>query len=255
MEISQSSDSISPEQLVGIAAVALLLLYRLRRLYPTKETDNAIQTHRIKMRRALAHLARSLYPGGQIVYIPPKRIAPPLPEKKAERTPELEPEEMDGSPWDPSTKSAQINSHRCKSLLLEIMKRAAHDWVLYRASTRMDRRELANDAFVWLFEEEPGHPRWAIREKSGHTITSFIAICEALDIDPKNVREHIKGLNAPAILRASKPKKEQKRPRKNADDVQQHGVGMEISLEALEQSGDYASYYEAHYATQTLGGV
>ena len=70
-----------------------------------------------------------------------------------------------------------------KELLLEIVKRAVNDWTLYRLHTDLPQRQLADDAFVWLFDE-PGHPNWVTRVLEDRTITGFMTICELLDLNP-----------------------------------------------------------------------
>lgn len=92
-----------------------------------------------------------------------------------------------------------------KALLLEVILRAASDWVLYRAHQRMMYREWANDAFIWLFEEGPEHPNWRERRTSGKLLTSFVSICEVLDFDPDLVRRHIQKLTPQRIVSMGRP--------------------------------------------------
>lgn len=92
-----------------------------------------------------------------------------------------------------------------KALLLEIILRAASDWVLYRAHHRMMYREYASSAFTWLFEEGPQHPHWRERTGSGKRLTSFISICEVLDFDPELVRQHIRNLTPQRIVSMGRP--------------------------------------------------
>lgn len=111
-------------------------------------------------------------------------------------------------------RSQQAN--RCKALLLEILRRAAHDWVLYRQHKKMAMREIASDAYIWLFEENEKHPNWKARYESSvtcdgeeiegvKTITSFLAVCEALELDPKTVRARVKKMNIHMIISAGRP--------------------------------------------------
>lgn len=93
----------------------------------------------------------------------------------------------------------------CKTLLLEIIRRAAYDWVLYRGKTRLDQRDLANTAYRWLFEEEEGTVDWHERMREKKYITSFIAICEGLDLDPDTVRKHIKRLTPKNVMSVGRP--------------------------------------------------
>ncbi len=93
----------------------------------------------------------------------------------------------------------------CKALLLEIIRRAAYDWVLYRTHRVMNKRKLADDAFSWLFNEKKGHPAWTERLKNGKEITGFISICEALDLDPDMVRAHVKRLTVENVMSIGRP--------------------------------------------------
>ncbi len=92
-----------------------------------------------------------------------------------------------------------------KALLLEVILRAASDWVLYKTHTRTVFREWANDAYTWLFEEGPEHPNWKERRHSGKLLTSFVSICEALDFDPGLVRRHIQKLTPQRIVSMGRP--------------------------------------------------
>lgn len=93
----------------------------------------------------------------------------------------------------------------CKTLLLEIVRRAAYDWVLYRTSRRMVHRTLADQAHEWLFAEVPGHASWSERGREGKHITSFVAICESLDLDPDTVRRHIRRLTPKNVMSIGRP--------------------------------------------------
>lgn len=103
-----------------------------------------------------------------------------------------------------------------KGLLLEIIKRAAHDWVLYKLHRDLQLRQLAEDAFVWLFEEEEGHPNWIERTKADRQITSFVMICEMLDINVDAVRQWILRLTAQDVRNAGRPKEQRSRRRLDA---------------------------------------
>ncbi len=92
-----------------------------------------------------------------------------------------------------------------KELLLEILKRAINDLTLYRLHSDLPRRQLADDAYVWLFLEEPGHPAWVTRITDDRAITGFVTICELLDIDPDKVREHINKLKPEDVRNAGRP--------------------------------------------------
>ena len=92
-----------------------------------------------------------------------------------------------------------------KSLLLEIIRRAAFDWVLYRSSRRMDQKALAEDAYTWLFVEEPGHPNWKIRKEEGKELTSFLSICEQLELDPEKIRGYVRKLTPNRVMSSGRP--------------------------------------------------
>ena len=93
----------------------------------------------------------------------------------------------------------------CKTLLLETIRRAAYDWVLYRTSRRMAQRVLAETAYRWLFTEKPGTPDWQERQREGKHITSFESICESLDLDADTVRKHIQRLTAKNVMSVGRP--------------------------------------------------
>jgi len=86
-----------------------------------------------------------------------------------------------------------------QNLLLAIIRRAAQDWVLYRDSTRRDQKICADEAYVWLFVEDENHPYYELRKKSGRSLTSFLNICEVLDLAPDRVRQHIRRLTKEKI--------------------------------------------------------
>lgn len=109
------------------------------------------------------------------------------------------------SVWDPEPAEAQMESSRARALLLELIRRAAHDWVLYRTSRRMDQRELAQEAFAWLFEERPGHASWEQRRSEGRELTAFLTICELLELDPDFVRDRVRKMTPHGIKMAGRP--------------------------------------------------
>lgn len=81
-----------------------------------------------------------------------------------------------------------------RSLLLEIIRRAIFDWLLYRDSTEPERKQLALEAYVWLFEEDENHPDYLIRVAEHREFTSFVSICRSLDINIKQIRDDIRQL-------------------------------------------------------------
>jgi len=92
-----------------------------------------------------------------------------------------------------------------KTLLLEVVRRAAYDWVLYRTSTRLLHKKLAEDAYTWLFEEEAGHPNWDERNRQGKSITAFLTICSELDLDAKTVRNYVRRLTVKNVMSVGRP--------------------------------------------------
>lgn len=81
-----------------------------------------------------------------------------------------------------------------KALLIEVVRRAAYDWVLYREDERPALRVLAADAHMWLFQEGPGHIVWEERRDRGELGMSFLGICESLGLDPDALRQGIEAL-------------------------------------------------------------
>jgi len=61
-------------------------------------------------------------------------------------------------------------------LLAAIIRRAAFDIALYKASPRIHRRRWATEAFHWMMSDDDSH------------FTSFISICTILDQDPSEIR-------------------------------------------------------------------
>jgi len=100
-----------------------------------------------------------------------------------------------------------------KSLLLEVVRRAAADWVLYRSSTRLQNRVLAEEAWRWLFEEGPGLPEWDERRATGKELTSFLGICTILDFDPQELRNKIKELTAAQVVGMGRPAEYRRLPK------------------------------------------
>jgi hypothetical protein len=92
-----------------------------------------------------------------------------------------------------------------KALLMEIIRRAAYDWVLYRSSDRLAMKQLAQQAYNWLFVEELGTVEWAERQREGKHITSFVSICESLELDPDTVRGHVRRLTAKHVMSVGRP--------------------------------------------------
>lgn len=173
------------------------------------------------VRDALARVEKLIEPPSTIATVIVLRPLPAPPKPKP-----VEVEEDAPSPWDPEPETAirlieneededeplvrdealilqEINGS--KTLLLEVIRRAAYDYVLYRGNRRLAYRILADQAYAWLFTERPGTKDWNLRQREGKFITSFEAICEALDLDPDGVRDHVKRLTPRNVMSVGRP--------------------------------------------------
>lgn len=121
----------------------------------------------------------------------------------------------------------------CRALLLEVIRRAAYDWVLYRTSSKLQNKVLAESAFIWLFQEDRGTALWVLRERGGKTLTAFVVICEMLDLDPEKVRKRIRQLTERDIMGAGRPA-ERRKPKQNEDamSADEHNV-FDVDISAL----------------------
>ncbi len=126
-----------------------------------------------------------------------------------------------------------------KSLLLEIIRRVSFDWVLYRTSSRYEQRKLAEEAYTWLFQEDEDHPHWELREDEGKQITSFLTICEVLDMNPERIRNMIKKLTPQRVTSSGRP------PGEPRQDSYEASVTVHAALpaEAPDDAGDTGSFY------------
>jgi hypothetical protein len=150
------------------------------------------------------------------------------------------------SAWDPSS-GEHILASRCRALLLEIIRRAAHDWILYRMHDRLHLRQVAEDAYIWLFKEGPRHPWTRVRETHGSTITSFLTICELLDLDPEFVRRKIRGMTVQQIMTAGRPAEHRHRRRRDREEMYvEHST--EVDLDGLGDRAEHSTSYESHFA-------
>lgn len=194
-----------------------------------------------------------------------KRAPKPKAVRKPHPLPVAEPEEgLDAQPsaWDPEP---LYEASRCQALLMEVIRRAAHDYVLYRQHRKLELKMLADQAYTWLFEEEPGHPAWKSRERAifqvddegtGQTmievgsrrLTSFISICEACNLDPEAVRERAREMTVESIMRTGRHI-ERRKPRSSADSmsIESHSVVIDIDIESLDTENQTGShdYYES----------
>ena len=157
------------------------------------------------------------------------------------------------SAWNPASPMIRIWSVRSRALLLEIVKRAIHDWVLYKTHSEITKKTYAREAYVWLFEEDEDHPDFKAREEDDFTITSFLVICEATNLDPDNMRGLIRNLKPCDVMGTGRPAE---RRRRSSEDVSidQHNLSG-VSIEAFEPSPSYRhqTYLEQHYAPNLTG--
>jgi hypothetical protein len=105
----------------------------------------------------------------------------------------------------------------CRALLFEIVRRAIHDWVLYRSSRRLKNKQLAEEAYHWLFEETEDGAEAKERAREGTELTSFLSICQALDLDPEAVRRRARQLTPKDVLSVGRPPT-YRRPQPSTDD-------------------------------------
>ena len=138
-------------------------------------------------------------------------------------------------PWESEpAPDTVIAAEQVRTLLTDVVRRASHDWVLYRTSSRLDQRELAHDAYVWLFEEKPGHPNWELRKQEDRELTSFLAICETIDIDPAYARRQIRLLTPRDVKMAGRPAERRHRQSLDTAYYSEHSVCGEVPDSAFE---------------------
>jgi hypothetical protein len=170
----------------------------------------------------------------------------PLPQ----RAPDADLGEAERSYWDPAPLDEQLEASRCRAFLLEIVRRAVYDYVLYRQHTQLELKEIAADAYTWLFEEEEGHPWWRQRVKEGRTFTALISICDTLDLDVETVRARAKQMDVRTILAAGRPPEVRRRRAHEEGDYQEHGVSGPVDVSG---HGDDpgSSYFENYFSVST----
>jgi hypothetical protein len=183
--------------------------------------------------------------------------APESPEKEKEAP---SPQPGEEGAWEPDS---QQNVSRCKALLLEILRRAAHDWVLYRQHSTMWKRELAQDAFTWLFEEDEGHPYYRERRRVTLTnndgeevvgpriFTSFLAVCETLDLDPDTVRERVKKMDARSIISSGRPPQTRRARPQEVEPLVECPLEIDVDVNVEMCSDDQVSKYESYGSVMT----
>lgn len=141
----------------------------------------------------------------------------------------------------PNTPLGPAEISGCKALMLEIIRRASYDWVLYRTSKVLQKRRLAEDAFNWLFSEGPGHQDWMERISSEKEITSFIAICQALDLDPDMVRGHVRRLTVQNVMSIGRPAEYRKQDWREDETYNTSSMGERL-LSEIAGSDDLSSF-------------
>lgn len=139
---------------------------------------------------------------------------------KPNKTKELEEFVEKVSAWDPEVYDTdqETAASSCRALLLEVIRRASYDWVLYRTSSKLQAKQLAESAFHWLFVEDEKSKQWQQRARNGKGMMSFLAICDTLDLEPKNVRRRVRELTSKDIMGAGRPAEHRKKP-KNTEEV------------------------------------
>lgn len=144
------------------------------------------------------------------------------------------------SVWDPDERPYSPDSDplleagSCRALLLEIVRRASYDWVLYRTSSKLVKRQLAEDAYRWLFVEEPDSLLWQQRQQADKELTGFVAICEAVGVDPDRVRARIRLLTERDIMGAGRPAEKRKHKASSDDMLQSDDMRVfDVNIDAI----------------------
>lgn len=154
------------------------------------------------------------------------------------------------SPWDPDGyfdthhTDQQVEAMSCRALLLEVIRRASYDWVLYRTSSKLQNKQLAESAYNWLFVEDERSKAWALRDRNGKGMMSFLNICDTLDLEPSHVRERVKQLTGKDIMGAGRPA--ERRKVKHSDDAvssDEHSV-FSVDVDTLPTYDPMYSSYE-----------
>jgi hypothetical protein len=112
-----------------------------------------------------------------------------------------------------------LESAACRALLLEVVRRAAYDWVLYRASSKLVNRQLAESAHTWLFVEKPETATWDLRRRNGNELNGYHPICDLLEIDPEKMRARIRTMTERDIMGAGRPAERRKHKGGGSDDT------------------------------------
>lgn len=134
------------------------------------------------------------------------------------------------SHWDPDTEPQQYYDQAaevggCRALLLEVIRRASFDWVLYRNSSKLAMRALAEDAYHWLFVEDAESAAWRFRARTNKGLMAFLTICEVMDVEPAVVRARVRHLTEKDIMGAGRPAERRKaRPNEEAMSTDEYSV-------------------------------
>lgn len=123
-----------------------------------------------------------------------------------------------------------------QALLIEVVKRAAFDWVLYRGSSRLEQKKIAEDAYTWIFLEDEDHPNWEVRTKDDKQITSFISICDVFDIDPEGLRRKIRKLDPQRVLVSGRP------PGTGGEDVHGREMYSHVEIPSVDTEESFLSF-------------
>jgi hypothetical protein len=233
------STSIQVTHLAGNALTALL---EIGADFP--ELAQPIEASRSLMRHAL----------GSVLYLLPVRLT-------ISAQPSASPRTEDESPWDPQIPR---DATRCKALLFEVLKRAASDYVLYKQHSKMLMRELAEEAHTWLFLEDEDHANFRDRENSAfetatgekvygtRSLTSFLSICDYLDLSPGAVRKRVLEMDVRSIISAGRPAENRKIHATDATSHVSHSLSEEIDMDSLSQEPSYLSNYESYGYVPTM---
>lgn len=228
---------------VEMASNAILAMRSLRAYFPELEQSIKVSTELANC--ALTHTFRNVGANGHSPT--PVCVSCDIPVKvpggEQELTPVGPPPK---SAWEPNS-ARDVN--RCKALMLEILRRAAHDWVLYRQHHILGKRELAEDAYIWLFDEDEDHPHWRQRHEAEMDFTSFLCICECLDLDPGGVRARVRQMDVRTIMSSGRPA-ETRRVKKDTAGVEEHAVSINVDVNAPSNS-EYVSEYESYGSVAT----
>jgi hypothetical protein len=140
-----------------------------------------------------------------------------------------------------------LDASRCRALFLEVIRRAAHDWVLYRTS-RKEELMLAEAAYVWLFEEDENHPDRYARKTKEAQMMSLAAICDILDVSVETVRARIRKMTVRDIMTTGRPAENRKKRGRDCLLIEDLTSPPELDMVYLEEL-----YCEPYYE-QTFGG-